>query len=141
MPRPRIDITDEMLQKTEDLASQGLNRDEIARCLGISPTTLYKYKRKDAQFANALKNGRAKGLAVITNALFEKAKAGDTTAMIFYLKNRDPEHWRDRRAFDHVVQGDVVQTVINAQPEITADEWQQKHGKLSGDPSKVHKPH
>jgi len=31
--------------------------------------------------------------------LFEKAKKGDTTSMIFFLKNRDSDNWRDRHAY------------------------------------------
>jgi len=49
------------------------------------------------ELAEAIKKGKHKGLAVITNALFDKAKGGDTTAQIFYLKNRAPDEWKDRR--------------------------------------------
>ena len=37
----------------------------------------------------------AEGIKAVSNALFEKAIGGGDTAMIFYLKNRDPENWED----------------------------------------------
>ena len=40
---------------------------------------------------------------MITNALFEKAKEGDNTAMIFYLKNR--AGWKDKIETEHTGDG------------------------------------
>ena len=42
--------------------------------------------------SDAIKNGRAKGVGTITNALFESAVKGSVPAQIFYLKNRDQEN-------------------------------------------------
>ena len=91
----KIEITPEMLQKVEDLAAQGLNQAQIARCLGMSPETMTNKKKESDQLLLALKKGAAKGLDVVTNALFESAQTGNITAQIFYLKNRAPEDWRD----------------------------------------------
>ena len=81
----------------ERLASQGLSTKHIAHCLGVARSTLYERRKKDKDISDALKRGRAKGLETITNALFESGKGGNVTSMIFYLKNRDPENWQDRR--------------------------------------------
>ena len=45
-----------------------------------------------APICNALKIGKQQANFVIENKLFEKARAGNTTAMIFWLKN----NWRDK---------------------------------------------
>ena len=53
-------------------------------------------RKRSKEFNDALKNGRAKGLAKVTNSLFNSANDGNVTAQIFYLKNRDESNWRDR---------------------------------------------
>ena len=35
----------------------------------------------------------------VESALFKKAKMGDVTAQIFWLKNRKPKQWRDKVSF------------------------------------------
>ena len=66
----------------------------IANVLGMSETTLYDKKGKFSEFSQAIKRGKDKGIASITSALFTKARNGDNTAMIFYLKNR--AGWQDK---------------------------------------------
>ena len=85
------------LEEAETLAGQGLSKKQIAYCLGIGESTLYDKQKKDPEFLEALKRGRAKGLSKVTNSLFENANSGNVVAQIFYLKNRSPEEWRDRR--------------------------------------------
>ena len=92
--RPPIEITPELSAKAESLSSQGLTMEQIASMLGMSDTTLYKKQAEFAEFMESIKRGRAKGIATITNRLFDKAKDGDNTAMIFYLKNR--AGWADK---------------------------------------------
>lgn len=96
--RPAIEITPEMIKKSESLAAQGLTIEQIASVLGIGERTLYEKQRQFPQLQQAIKAGQAKGIATIANALFNKAKSGDNTAMIFYLKCR--AGWRDVVAID-----------------------------------------
>jgi len=98
MGRPRFEITPEILEKTERLAAQGLTQVQISACLGIVSKTLIEKKRAFSSFSDAIKNGRAKGVGTITNALFESAIKGSVPAQIFYLKNRDQENWSDVQA-------------------------------------------
>ena len=98
MGRPRFEITPEILEKTERLAAQGLTQVQISACLGIVSKTLIEKKRAFSSFSDAIKNGRAKGVGTITNALFESAVKGSVPAQIFYLKNRDQENWSDVQA-------------------------------------------
>lgn len=93
--RPPFKITEQIVKQVEALAAQGLTLDQIAATIGCHPATLYKKKKQLAEFNEAIKRGQHKGVATISNALFNKAKKGDNTAMIFYLKNRDPKNWAD----------------------------------------------
>ena len=83
--------------KVEQLAAQGLTVKQIASCLNCSRTTLYERMGSKQDVADAIKRGRAKGIGTVTNSLFKSANSGNITAQIFYLKNRQPEEWKDRR--------------------------------------------
>lgn len=87
--------------RIELLAGQGLSKKQIAYCIGIGESTLYEKQKTDPDFLEAIKKGKATGLNTITNALYESGKGGNVTAQIFYLKNREPTKWQDRRQTEH----------------------------------------
>ena len=98
--KSRVKIEDINLEQVEIIASLGLTDEEIAVILGISSRTL-NYWKKNPSFLQALKRGKLKADFQITKSLYDKAKAGDTTAIIFWLKNRRPDLWRDRQQVEH----------------------------------------
>ncbi len=77
-------------------ARDGLTDDEIAHNMGISRSTLYEWKKKFPDISDTLKEGKDYADYEIENALFNSAKGGNVTAMIFWLKNRRPAKWRER---------------------------------------------
>jgi predicted DNA-binding transcriptional regulator AlpA len=83
--------------QVQEMASRGLTVAQIASCLGISETTLYKKQNEYAEFMQSIKKGRAEGINQVSNALFEKATQGNVTAMIYYLKTRDRENWGENQ--------------------------------------------
>ena len=96
MGRPRIEISAEMLVEAERLAARGLTKEQIAYCLGFSADTLSRREKEFAGFAEAIKRGKSRGIAEVANALFESAIGGSIPGQIFFLKNRDPQNWKDR---------------------------------------------
>ena len=89
-------LTDEGLTLLEGWARQGQLDVDIARHIGINVATLYGWKNRFPEINEALKKGKEVIDFEVENALLNKALGGDTTAMIFWLKNRMPKHWRDR---------------------------------------------
>ena len=83
--KPKIEIN---IKQVEGLAARGLTQQQIADSLGISESTLYTNKRENVDFAEAIKRGKAKGIATVTNKLFAKIEEGNLTATIFYLKTQ-----------------------------------------------------
>ena len=71
----------------------GTRQEAIASIIGIDPKTLRKYYRKE------LDQSKAKANATIGGALFNKAKSGDTAAMIFWMKTQ--AGWKETTAIDH----------------------------------------
>lgn len=119
------------LDEIQGWAMSGLTDEQIADNLGIAASTLYEYKKKYPEFSEALKKGKDIADAQVVNALFKTATGftyyediatatGDvvqaqryakpnTTAQIFWLKNRQPDRWRDKTE----VKAEVTVPTIN----------------------------
>lgn len=106
----------------EGWARDGLTDEQIAKNIGIATSTFYEWKKKELEFSEALKKGKEVIDFEVENALLKKAlgytitlnkqkvtKDGDvvdimeevhvppdTTAQIFWLKNRQVKKWRDK---------------------------------------------
>ena len=102
----------------QGMARDGLTQQQIANNLGISIDTLIENKKKYSEFNNALKKGKEVVDFEVENALLKRALGyeyeeetyengiltkkvkkqvpPDTTAQIFWLKNRKPNNWKDR---------------------------------------------
>ena len=106
----------------EGWARDGLTDEQIAKNIGINRTTLYDWKKKETNISNALKKGKEVIDFEVENALLKRALGytitieeekldkygdvhtlkkdvhipGDTTAQIFWLKNRKKEQWREK---------------------------------------------
>lgn len=99
-------------------ARQGLTNEQIANNMGINVSTLYDYINKFDKISNALKKGKEVVDFEVENALLKRALGysyeektfedgvlkkvvvkevqPDTTAQIFWLKNRMTKQWRDK---------------------------------------------
>lgn len=102
----------------EGWARGGLTDEQIAKNIGINRTTLYDWKKKEVNIADALKKGKEVVDFEVENALLKRALGyeyeeetyengiltkkvkkqvpPDTTAQIFWLKNRKPNTWKDK---------------------------------------------
>lgn len=128
----------------EAWARNGLTDEQIAKNLGISKVTFYKYMNEYTELSEHLKKGKEVVDIEVENALLKRALgykykevtkekisqkdssgrplidmhgmpvykleitkeitkevSPDTTAQIFWLKNRKPEVWRDKQQIEH----------------------------------------
>lgn len=97
-------------------ARDGLTEEQIANNLGIAYSTLKVYKNEHSALMAALKRGKEVVDFEVENALLKKAMDGDTTAQIFWLKNRKPKEWRDRR--DYNVEANVVKEELSPEERV-----------------------
>ena len=94
----------------EKLAALGLTDVEMGYMLGVCEATINNYK-KDEKFLESLKRGKLKADMNVIRKLYDKAVSGDTTAMIFWLKNRRPQDWRDRQEIKYGIEEAEVEVV------------------------------
>lgn len=118
------------LIKLEGWARDGLTDEQIAHNVGIARGTLYDWKRKYPSIDEALKRGKEVIDIEVENALLKRALGyeyeevkktlstdpngesyeryesvkktalPDPTSIIFWLKNRKPQEWRDKKEME-----------------------------------------
>lgn len=119
-------ITEEGLLEVEGMARDGLTDEQIAHNIGIAVSTLNNWKNKYVELMESLKRGKEVIDRQVENALLKRAlgykykeevstrdgikeitkyQHGDTTAQIFWLKNRKPKEWRDKQ--DIAIKGNL----------------------------------
>lgn len=116
-------ITEEGLAQIREWAEIGLIGKQIANNIGINHTTLYDWMNKFPELAETIRSGRKVMDQQVENSLLKRAigyqyeedtwgknhdgemvivkrvvksQAPDVTSQIFWLKNRQPERWRER---------------------------------------------
>ena len=86
MARPSAKkIIKDNLDRIEKWVASGLSMKEIAKNLGISERTLYKYKASDEQFMQTVKKGRQVAVEILENTMFKSA-TGFTQTLKKYEK-------------------------------------------------------
>lgn len=107
------------LIEIEGWARDGVIDEDIAKKLGVAISTFHNYKKQFPELMDSLKKGKEVIDRQVENALLKSAlgfhyheemvtNQGDvvevtkferpnTTAQIFWLKNRKPEAWRDKQ--------------------------------------------
>ena len=131
-------LTPEGLLKLEGWARDGLTDEQIAQNIRISRETLYAWKKKYPDISDALKRGKEVVDRQVENALLRRAlgyeyeevkkkfEGGvitertvtkkevvpDTTAQIFWLKNRKPDKWRDKPDYEDTSAIDKLDSIL-----------------------------
>lgn len=94
-PRYKIWLEPDNLIRLEGWARDGLTLEQIAAEIGVTRESLTNWRKKFPEIREALKRGKDVVDRQVEMTLFQKAINGDTTAMIFWLKNRKPDEWRN----------------------------------------------
>lgn len=103
--------TDERLQQLQEWSASGLFNREIAAKIGISISAFYVWLKKEPKLKDAIITGRQQSVDLVENALFQAAINGNTTAMIFFLKNKAPDRYRDR--YEKTIHTDAQEIKLN----------------------------
>lgn len=122
---------------------EGFTDDRIADFFGIALSTFYLWKRKHADFSEAIKSWKKEADENIERALYQRGKGythkavklfpmggkvvkeeylehypPDPSSCIFWLKNRDPKRWQDK--VDHAHSGAIKLDYGHRQKEVNA---------------------
>lgn len=115
----------EFANLAEKMCKLGATDAELADAFCVSEQTVNSWKTAHPEFLESLKSGKAKADAEVASSLFHRATGyshpeddirvvdheivitptikhypPDTTAAIFWLKNRRPKEWRETKAVE-----------------------------------------
>lgn len=122
------DYRDEFASQAEKLCALGATDIELADFFEVDVRTVYRWKHSHDAFCQALKTGKDIADERVERSLYQRAIgyeqddvkifmpanaakpvyadyrakiAPDTTAAIFWLKNRRGDHWREKQEVQH----------------------------------------
>ena len=137
MARP-TDYRQEYAEQARKLCLLGFTDKQLAVFFDVNESTINRWKQKYPEFCKSIKSGKVIADAQVSESLFKRATGievtevevrddgkkkvkrvtkkhipPDPTAQIFWLKNRQPELWRDKPTVENSVQEAVpVQIVV-----------------------------
>lgn len=117
---------EEYAEQVYKLCLLGATDEETADFFGVAVSTLYLWVQEHTAFSESRKRGKEEADGNVADRLYQRAMGythpeekifqyegepvrvdtlkhypPDTTAAIFWLKNRQPQHWRDRKEHEH----------------------------------------
>lgn len=96
-------LTESQAERVVGAFAAGADWALAARILSIPRSTLRRAIEADPGLMERVDDARAQADDVVIKSLYTKATIDkDTTAMIFWLKNRRPAEWRDRREHEMI---------------------------------------
>jgi DNA-binding CsgD family transcriptional regulator len=117
MARNPLTLTEAQKAEVETLAAV-LTAEQVADYFGIGRRTFYSMMQRDEEIAARYKKGKARAIGVIAQGLINKARGGDTTSMIFFLKTQ--AGWRETSRIEHMVPEEEVVQGETASQRLTA---------------------
>ena len=123
----------------KEWAEEGLIEAEMCKRLGVSRSQFQVYKKDFSDLSDSLKEGKQIADYRVEQSLFKRAMGyeyeeskvvwigenkrriektikqvvSDVTAIIFWLKNRKPKDWKDKRDHDFTSGGEKVTINVN----------------------------
>jgi len=117
---------EEYSEQVFKLCLLGASDEQIADFFNIATSTIYVWNKSEPAFLEAKKRGKLEADNKVAESLFNRALGyshkeekifctngevtkvdtvkkypPDTVAAIFWLKNRNPEYWRDKQEIEH----------------------------------------
>jgi transcriptional regulator with XRE-family HTH domain len=124
---------DEFCSQAAKACEAGFTDKELAELFGVSERTINDWKLAHEEFSAALKTGKSQADERVERGLYHRAVGytfesekifqfqgeivraqtrehipPDTTACIFWLKNRRREAWRDKQEVEHAASGSLA---------------------------------
>lgn len=131
-------LTEDGLLKIQGWARDGLTEKQIAHNMGVGYSTMREWKKRFPELTQTLSKGKEVVDREVENALYKRALGywvtetetttfsdgttkttekrrhivPDTTAQIFWLKNRKPDEWREKNDLTLTPSNGVLESLM-----------------------------
>lgn len=102
------------------------------RLAGVSRATAYRARQRSPKFAQEWHDAWESGTDLLEDTAFERALAGSDTLLIFLLKARRPEVFRENVRMEHDL-GKELLDALNRAAEESAKAFSASSGRTSRD--------
>lgn len=141
----------EYIEQAAKLCALGATEEQLADFFSVNISTLYEWRDKHPQFSESIKEAKNALDAQVEQSLFRRAMGyshpavkifndngaalkvdytehypPDATSMIFWLKNRQPQKWRDRQELTGADGAPLFDRVVDRPPKETPEQWQKR---------------
>lgn len=145
-------------EQARKLALLGFTDEKMADFFEVEVRTIYRWKTEHDEFCQAVKAGKVDADATVASTLYRSALGGGTvtevkeetdaegnvihrktvkelpanvTAQIFWLKNRQPQHWRDKVVVEDETPPEVIAETAARYDEIMRKARERQHTILA----------
>lgn len=143
---------EEYIDQSYRLSLLGATDKDMADFFGVSEQTVNAWKKKQPEFLESIKRGKAEADSRVAQSLYRRAIGyehddveikvvaigdnqgsevqqipvvkhypPDTTACIFWLKNRQKEKWRDKQEVEVGLEDGLADRILRARERANAD--------------------
>jgi len=141
-----------MAEQAKKLCKLGATDQDLAEFFGVCTRTIIRWQAEHSAFCHALKVGKGEADQRVERSLYQRAVgyshpdvhvsnyqgavtltpitkhyAPDTVACIFWLKNRQPELWRDKHEIEHSGDIDLAEILRTARQRAGISEEDATH--------------
>lgn len=134
-------------EQARKLCLLGYTDDQLADFFEVAVSTIQKWKLDHPEFSDSIKKGKAIADGDVVDSLYQRAMGyehpeddiravegkivitpttkhypPDTTAAIFWLKNRQKAQWRDKQEIEQT--GSITHNIMPVPTCSSADEWE-----------------
>jgi hypothetical protein len=93
------ELREEIVKNCRKGLGSGTNKEIAAFCC-VNESTVYRWKQKHPELEAEIQKVNGSNCDLVEGTLLHLAISGDMTAVQFYLKNRRPEKWREKKELD-----------------------------------------
>lgn len=120
-------------KKLLDALARGCSISQSAMLAGVSRSLVYKRSTRSAKFAQKVQDAIEQGTDVLEDEAVRRALAGSDTLLMFLLRARRPEKYRENVRVEHDASREMLDALERATKEVAKIATGMQSAALAGE--------